>query len=113
MKAYLGLIAFFCLVYLVQDADVLTYCGSNPANKEECWSKVDEANHCCFVEVEDNQKNNVRSCAKVNQNEYENLKDYIEGMDMFFRMEGSKIKRFDCNASYIKLGLGLLLLLLF
>lgn len=113
MKSYLCLFTIFCLIYFVHNADVLIYCGDNPMNKEECWGKAEEGNRCCFVEVENNQKNKVRSCARLNQNEYENIKDYIEGVEMFFRMEGSKVKQFDCNANYIKIGFGLILLLLF
>lgn len=107
----LNLFVLICVFYIANNADVLTYCGENPVTKEECWTKNYEGKYCCFVEIENNQKNKVRNCAELKQDEYDNINDYLEAARLFFRMEGAKIKKFDCNANYIKVAFGLLLLL--
>ena len=112
MKA-LYLVLFVLLLSLYNSQT----CGDYAEKAEECTNIHFFSGYCCYQRFKQSYKGSSldkRTCEFVSENEYENIKDYVDYHKKKDVISGWKVDVFkiDCGSKYISYSLLLLFILL-
>ena len=108
MKFYSTIILLALIAYINnEDCDQI----SNPSQKKDCNGKLSDTEkengytYCCFIDSKEG-----KGCLSIKKDDYDNIEDTIKTLE---KDSNSKINKFECYSSFLKLGfLNLLFFLL-
>lgn len=112
MKTY----SIFLLAILISliSTDDKKSCGSTtPSKAKDCHDLEPQPGYkyCCYVDGKDKDGNASKVCSPISEENYNNIKEYIDSLKKLSNGEG-KINKFDCNSNYLRISLISLLLFL-
>ena len=75
----------------------------NPDSRKDCdkLEKTTSFPYCCFIKGKDAEKNEVKNCSPISQNDYDNIKEYKKTLEKL----GGSIKKIDCKSIYLELSI--------
>lgn len=111
MKTFTILILAILISFI--STDDTKYCGLTTASSaKDCHDLTVQTGYkyCCYVDGKDKDGNESKGCMPVTEENYKNIKDYIDSLKKL--STGGKINKFDCNSNYLRISLISLLLFL-